>query len=272
MIKHWLITGDTHGRVTQRLDNIDQDKYPTGETAIIILGDVGLNFYLNKTDYKLKNAVNRYGYLVYCLRGNHEARPENLNMELKYDALVRGDVYMEEEFSNIRYLTDGGMYTINGKSILTIGGAYSVDKWYRLQRAAAAGSSFSGWFPDEQLSEEEMAVISSQIVGKHFDFVFTHTCPMDWEPTDLFLSSVDQSSVDKSMGNWLNQVKNSIDWGIWCFGHYHADRLEWPHVEQYYTDIESMEQIISRWETFDRTGELNWWKECSPKFQKKNWR
>ena len=43
MIKNWLVTGDTHGQVLERLSHIG---YPPDETALIILGDMGLNFYL----------------------------------------------------------------------------------------------------------------------------------------------------------------------------------------------------------------------------------
>ena len=46
--------------------------------------------------------------------------------------MVQGEVYAEEPYPNILYAQDGGTYTISGKSFLTIGGAYSVDKPYRL--------------------------------------------------------------------------------------------------------------------------------------------
>ena len=39
MIKNWLVTGDTHGRVMERLFHIENCYVPE-ETAIIILGDV----------------------------------------------------------------------------------------------------------------------------------------------------------------------------------------------------------------------------------------
>ena len=54
MIKNWLVTGDTHGQVMTRLMNIGTTDYPPEETALIILGDAGINFYLNKTDLKNK--------------------------------------------------------------------------------------------------------------------------------------------------------------------------------------------------------------------------
>ena len=81
MIKNWLVTGDTHGQVLERLSHIG---YPPDETALIILGDMGLNFYLNKTDRKNKRNVNATGFRIYAVRGNHEERPENLSMEQMY--------------------------------------------------------------------------------------------------------------------------------------------------------------------------------------------
>ena len=52
MIKKVLITGDCHGNILQRLVNIQQTmiEYDPSETAIIILGDVGFNYYKNKKD------------------------------------------------------------------------------------------------------------------------------------------------------------------------------------------------------------------------------
>lgn len=264
MIKHWLITGDTHGRVLERLEKIDQTKYLPAETAVIILGDAGLNFYLNRTDWKGKRATNALGYRVYCLRGNHEERPENLGYPLVNDADVGNMVYMEEEFPNVRYFVDGGNYLINNHTVLTIGGAYSVDKWHRLLRATALGSSFSGWFKDEQLTEQEMSLISENVKGKHFDFVFTHTCPFDWQPVDLFIPGLNQSAVDNTMERWLSDLKNEFTWHVWLFGHFHADRLERPHVEMFYRDIENIDTIWDRWYG-DR--EIDWWLEKSPNYE-----
>ena len=63
-IKHWLITGDTHGLVVPRLENLGKTDYPPEETAIIILGDAGLNFYLNKTDVKNKKNINVFMFIL----------------------------------------------------------------------------------------------------------------------------------------------------------------------------------------------------------------
>ena len=64
-IKQFIVTGDCHGRVSERLDNIKRNMYieNPAEVAVIILGDAGLNFYLNKTDEKQKKNLANYAEL-----------------------------------------------------------------------------------------------------------------------------------------------------------------------------------------------------------------
>ena len=181
---------------------------------------------------------------------------------------------MQREYPNIRFFKDWGEYFLDFFHVCVIGGAYSVDKWWRLARAGVLDKTDwgynnpkkTGWFPNEQLSEKEMAQATADLIGKSFDFVFTHTCPKDWQPTDLFLGSVDQSTVDSSMELWLNTLKDKIGWNIWLFAHYHRDRLERPHVEQYFNDIENLDTIYKRWIDYDNHQELDWWLEKSPNF------
>lgn len=273
MIKNWILTGDTHGGMAtiSRVGNINRNMTCIPEeTAIIILGDAGLNFYLNNTDKKYKKLLDSQGYHIYCVRGNHEERPENLDYELSYDPDVFGMVYDDPNFDNIKYFVDGGEYQIGGHSVFVIGGAYSVDKWYRLARAGysrdeaeTANPKKCGWFKDECLTPKEMKVISESCAGKKFDFVLSHTCPLSWEPSDLFLEGIDQTTVDKSMEIWMDDLKNKIDWRIWLFGHYHADRIERPCVEQMYMDYEDLNAIWNRWYG-EKTYTKEWWLPKSP--------
>lgn len=259
MIKNWIVTGDTHGGMSTitRVGNIARNmpECKPEETGIIILGDAGLNFYLNKTDKKYKKMLNNMGYHIYCVRGNHEQRPELIaGMHLENDFQVGNMTWMEEEFPNIRYFADGGNYIIGGHPTLVIGGAYSVDKYWRLIRAGyskndgnIADPKKCGWFKDECLTQEEMVAIYEGNKGKKFDLVLTHTCPFEWEPTDLFLGCIDQTTVNTDMEVWMDFFKDYIDWNVWLFGHFHADRIERPHVQQFYMDYENLDAIWNRW-------------------------
>ena len=68
------------------------------------------------------------------------------------------------------------------------------------------------------------------------------------------------------MENFLYKLSNNIHWDIWCFGHFHADRIEAPYVEQYFRDTEELSAIVSRWQKYDTTGKLDWWLTCGPNF------
>lgn len=78
-----------------------------------------------------------------------------------------GKAFIEEEYPNLIFTKDGEIYNIDGKCVLVIGGAYSVDKEYRLLYGHE-------WFKDEQLTKEEMNKILDKVKGKHFDIVLTH--------------------------------------------------------------------------------------------------
>ena len=125
----------------------------------------------------------------------------------------------------------------------------------------------AGELTAEQLSAEERAEILARVKNKRYDLVLTHTAPITWEPTDLFLRGIDQSTVEKDMEYWLKEVALSVCWGHWLFGHYHADRVEAPHVEQFFQEYEDLDTIINRWKRYDETGELDWWIPKSPYMQ-----
>ena len=259
-IKNVLITGDTHGRTTERLDYIQtiMTDYAPEETAVIILGDAGLNYYLDSSDERKKRQVNAFGFTIYCVRGNHEARPGDVpGMHLVNDDFVKGTVWMQDEYPNIRYFTDWGVYNIQGRRTLVIGGAYSVDKHYRLQQGWQ-------WFANEQLTDYERRSCARNVKDRHFDLVLSHTCPASLQPTDLFLGFIDQKSVDNTMEKWMDDLMPLMCWRLHLWGHYHADRIEAPYCEMFYTEVEDLKDIEKRWQHFDETGELDWWLPLSP--------
>ena len=256
---NWIITGDCHGQFSRfkSLGNMPN-------TAIIILGDAGINYHLDECDLSAKRYLAKFPFIFYCVRGNHEARPSDVEgMELVWDENVSGQVWMEKEFPNIRYFQDWGIYWIDGLRTLVIGGAYSVDKHYRLMNGWK-------WHANEQLTPREMDECARAVMAtKHgFDLVLSHTCPRSLQPTDLFLRGLDQSSVDSTMEDWMDRLGRMVEWKLWLFAHYHADRIEWPHVEQFYIEMEPLIDIVQRWKAYDETKELDWWLPLSPKMKR----
>lgn len=136
-----------------------------------------------------------------------------------------GTVYIEEAYPNIMFAKDGEIYTFKVKNqeakVLVIGGAYSVDKHYRLTRGL-------NWFEDEQPSKTVKLKVEKAIEkhGDDIDYIFSHTCPLLFEPIEWFLVGIDQSTVDNSTEKWLDTVYDSVDVKRWYCGHYHGQKLD----------------------------------------------
>ena len=205
------ITGDTHRDFT-RLNNIKFNN----DDMLIILGDVGINYFLNEEDIRLKEYLNRLNIRLFCIRGNHEERPENI-ISYKEKEMFGGKVSVEDDYPNLIFAKDGEEYNIGGKSVLVIGGAYSIDKEYRLLYGHK-------WFQDEQLNDEEMDNIFNKVRGRHYDIVLTHTCPYKYEPREMFISSINQSKIDKRMEHFLDIIEENINYNKWYCGHFHTEK------------------------------------------------
>lgn len=233
------LVSDTHGNFS-RFKDVPKDE----EYNVIILGDAGINYSLDEQDNQLKNRLKRrYCNLTfYVVRGNHEARPQSIKtMKTIYDPEVQGIVYMEDKWPNIRYFMDYGIYTIDNLAIGVIGGAYSVDKWFRLSHIPRI-DGWTGWFFDEELSDDEMAAAYELFKNQKFDLILSHTCPDEYKPVDLFLSFVDQASISDRMEKFLSLIAKNCSWKKWCYGHYHDDRNT-EKTRMFYNDIVSLEDI-----------------------------
>lgn len=213
------ITGDTHGRFEKVIDFCNRFK-TVKDDILIILGDAGINYYGDKRDIKLKERLNELPITIFSIHGNHENRPKNIESYQLID-YKGGKVWVEEDYPNLLFAKDGEIFDfeVDDKILrtLVIGGAYSVDKYYRLQRG------FS-WFSDEQPNEEIKKFTENNLKKNNMsvDIVLSHTCPLKYEPVEWFLSIIDQSTVDKSTERWLDKIEETINYKKWYCGHYHG--------------------------------------------------
>ncbi len=211
------ITGDTHGDF-RRYFAWERIAHPTAQDTMIVLGDAGLNYYGNEWDEQRKAFVNSFPFTTFCIHGNHEMRPDTLQGYERKQAFG-ATVWVEEKYPHILFAKDGEIYRFDQYSCIVIGGAYSVDKAYRLERGLA-------WFADEQSSPQIKAYVESQLKqrGNQIDIVLSHTSPIQYEPTEVFLKGLDQSSVDKSTEEWLGRIEKNLTYRRWYCGHYHTEK------------------------------------------------
>jgi len=212
------LTGDIHGEVYRIADAASRYGITPSDT-VVLLGDVGMNYFGNNHgDRHRKKRLNKIGPTIFCIHGNHEMRPETIPTyhEVQWHG---GTVYMEDEFPNLLFAKDGEVYDLDRQKAIVIGGAYSVDKWYRLQCDL-------NWFPDEQPSDEIKARVERKLeeLNWQVDIVLTHTCPERYIPRKAFLSAVDQSTVDNGTEKWLDGIAERLDYQAWYCGHWHINK------------------------------------------------
>jgi 3-oxoacid CoA-transferase subunit A len=209
------LTGDIHGNPLPII-NFCKKLNLTEKDIIIILGDVGVNYYTGSRDNRIKENLSKLPVTLLCIHGNHEIRPQNIP---SYEPMLwnGGRVLVENKHPNILFAEDGEVYDLNGYKALAIGGAYSVDKFYRLARGF-------GWWADEQPSDEIKKKTEQVIDKNNIDIVLSHTCPVKYIPTEMFLPMVDQSKVDNTTEKWLGKIEKRIDYKAWYCGHWHTDK------------------------------------------------
>lgn len=227
------ITGDIHGSADS-IYELFMRFHPTPEDIIVLLGDVGLNYTGQMRDRLLKHEFCDMRSTFFCIHGNHENRPQNI-CSYQEKTWHNGRVLFEEDFPNILFPIDGDIFDLEGRQCIVIGGAYSVDKFYRLSHGYK-------WWPDEQPLPAIKEYVEQQVRVHSVDVVFSHTCPYKYIPIECFLPGIDQSTVDNSTEHWLDTIEEMIDYKAWYCGHWHINK----HISRMhflYHNVESFSEM-----------------------------
>jgi len=213
-----FITGDKHS-IFGGIKQFCKDYNTSKEDTLIILGDVGINFFRDVRDRMAKDMLSGLNIKLFCIKGNHDLYPKGVQgyTEINYHG---GKAFIEYNYPNLIFAKDGEIYDFDGKKCIIIGGAYSVDKYYRLERGWK-------WFEDEQPSEETKKYVEEQLdkVNWKVDVVMTHTCPEKYEPREWFLDITEQSKVDRNTEKWLDTVEDRLVYEKWYCGHFHGNKV-----------------------------------------------
>lgn len=186
------------------------------DDILIVLGDNGVNFTGGERDYWLKESLSKLSITLFLIRGNHDRRPssvKNISVVRKFG----NECFTEDSYCNIYYAIDGRDYIFDGRKCLVIGGAYSIDKFYRLMYAPHT------WFANEQLSEIEMKNIIAKISGRTYNYVLTHTAPERMIPYEVLPFRL--TDTDKSMEYFFDRLQEIITYQKWYCGHFHIEKV-----------------------------------------------
>lgn len=211
-----LLAADWHGNTGQALYAINEAVRRNINT-IIQLGDFGFwgeDKFLRKT----QKAAEAAGIHIYWIDGNHEQHIKLLEILLDPDTGLRPIT------PNITHLPRNFRWEWDGISFLALGGAQSIDKFFRTE-------GFD-YFPEERITPEEA---QTAIDGGHADIMFTHDAPSTL-PNPVTNDPYGQIQAARAFGSdvledckshqdLLAQVTNSVRPHYLFHGHYHLSQM-----------------------------------------------
>lgn len=174
--------------------------------VIVHLGDFGYEFEPSFLD-RVDRTLGEVGVSLFFVDGNHEAFPTLYGFPVRPGGL-------RQVAERVWHLPRGFRWSWGGVRFLALGGAYSIDRRWRVR-----GES---WWPEEVLTAEEVATAS---LSGEVDVLVAHDCPAGvdipglietkqfWPGDDLALAGAHRSLV--------RQVTDATRPAAIWHGHYH---------------------------------------------------
>ncbi len=216
------ITGDTHGEQNRILQIEEKTGIGEGD-HLIVCGDFGYLFRDDPTENGFLDDLERRPYTVCFLDGNHE----NFNAIYSYPTETWNGGRIHRIRQNVIHLMRGQVFDLGGKRFFTMGGAYSIDKYMRLENVS--------WWKEELPTSPEYREAAANLkeAGWRVDHILTHTAPT--EIVRRMGHSPD--AHDAELCGFLEWIMHEAEFKRWFFGHWHTDEEVYGRFRALYYDI-----------------------------------
>ena len=207
------ITGDTHGlNDIQKLRDNKTLSELNGNDFLIITGDFGAIWDGDRHDEAILDFYEKQPYTTLFVDGNHE----NFKLLNSYPVEQWKGGKIHRITDKVIHLMRGQIFTIDGKSIFTFGGALSIDWPYR-----TVGES---WWPEEEPSEEECRKAWENLEKNGFlvDYIVSHAAPETIVRNEIH-PVYTLMCMDCDAEKFLDRVMEKAVYRRWFCGHYHFD-------------------------------------------------
>lgn len=193
------LIADTHG------NDFEKIKRNTDCDYIVVLGDFG---FTNSNLIKLNEFLKENNKKILFVDGNHENYKKL--KRIKEVEMFGGKVGVYAK--NIYWLKRGEVYEMNNKKILVFGGAFSIDRFCRIENIS--------WFKEEEYSKKDYENLYNNIIVNNYevDYVFSHDCPLS------IGKQIHKCELkENKTAQLLEGVSKICNFKKWFFGHHHID-------------------------------------------------
>lgn len=226
------ITGDTHGDWMGRLKTavFPEQKEMTKEDYVIICGDFGIWDNSKRENYNLDWLEDK-PFTTLFVDGNHESY--DILDSLPVSDWNGGKVHFVRP--SVIHLMRGEIYNISGKIFFAFGGASSHDirdgilevgdpriKEWQWDYSKLFRINHVSWWERELPSDEEMqnGIDNLEKYNNKVDFIITHS---PYTSILGMIHGLSQTYKTDRLTNYLQKIKESIDYKKWFFGHMHIN-------------------------------------------------
>lgn len=207
------ITGDTHiPHDIHKLSKAnfgEQNNMMPDKDFVLICGDFGGVWDFSKEEKYWMDWLGDRNFTTLFIDGNHENHAALAKLETAN--LFGGQVGVAG--NHIYHLRRGNIYTVCGRTLLTMGGAQSTDKEWRVPGVS--------WWEEELPCEAEYQRCQKSLELSHYkaDYIITHCAPLQLEQKFYELSKANRLTAFLD-----SAIEQMVSYQHWYFGHYHLDK------------------------------------------------
>lgn len=238
-----LCLGDTHSDI-QAITLAIEAALRNNCTRIFQVGDFG---YLPHTSEGVaflsaaSHAADHVGIPIYFIDGNHDRQ---IDLWAPDPGVIRDAIGAYRMLPSLWYVPRGTVWEWEGARFAACGGAYSLDKQYRLHQEKQSGP-YTWWWPEETIKYEDYMQLAENLHHEPVDIFFSHDKPehatldASWRPLFngiSYPSQINQEYLQRAVdlaqprvlihGHFHHAYDTSLDrpryhtkvWGLHCNG------------------------------------------------------
>ena len=203
------ITGDTHGSAAR----LSRETMPFAERwtkrdTLIVCGDFGYLFTGGPKEELALRELSFRPYTIAFVDGNRE----NFDLLNAYQPVHWRGGLARRVRRNVYHLLRGQVFEMEGHTIFTMGGGFSIDHSRRYEGV--------DWWPCEMPAPQEYEAARQSLLRCDYDvdYVISHAAP-----EKVMKQVFGDHEGEKELNDFLQWVMDNVTYKRWYFGHLHMD-------------------------------------------------